>query len=113
MGKKTPTAPTPVDYAAQAQAQGTANSKAALDTSVLGNPNVKTALGGQRVTYTPTGPNGEMQPNVEQYLTPSAQMALEEAAPPDDGEGISTDGPTSPHMTPEPTEAQPHESERP
>lgn len=77
MGKKTPTAPTPVDYAAQAQAQGAANSKAALDTSVLGTPNVKTALGGQRVTYTPTGPNGEMQPNVEQYLTPAAQMALE------------------------------------
>lgn len=47
-GSKAPAAP---DYAAQATAQGAANTKAAIATSKLNNPNVINPYGTQTVTY--------------------------------------------------------------
>ena len=51
MGKKSPTPPPAPDYAGAAQQQGQANLDAARLTARLGNPNIQTPLGGQRVTF--------------------------------------------------------------
>jgi hypothetical protein len=51
MGKKSPKPPPAPDYAAAAQQQGVANLDAARLTARLSNPNIKTPLGGQRVTF--------------------------------------------------------------
>jgi hypothetical protein len=51
MSKKSPKPPPAPDYAAAAQQQGVANLEAARLTARLSNPNIKTPLGGQRVTF--------------------------------------------------------------
>jgi hypothetical protein len=51
MGKKTPKPPPAPDYAGAAQQQGVANLEAARLTARLSNPNIKTPLGGQRVSF--------------------------------------------------------------
>jgi len=51
MGKKSPAPPPAPDYAGAAQQQGQANLEAARLTARLSNPNIKTPLGGQRVTF--------------------------------------------------------------
>lgn len=71
-----PKAPPPPDYAAAATAQGAANVTAAQNQAALNNPNITNPYGSQQVTYTPTGPNGDMQANITQSLTPEAQQAL-------------------------------------
>lgn len=75
MGK--PSAPPAPDYVGAAQAQGVANKDTAITNSSLGNPNVTNPYGSQTVSYTPTGPNGDMQPNVVQSLNPQAQQTLD------------------------------------
>jgi len=51
MSKKSPKPPPAPDYAAAAQQQGVANLEAARLTARLSNPNIRTPLGGQRVTF--------------------------------------------------------------
>ena len=51
MGKKSPAPPPAPDYAGAAQQQGVANLEAARLTARLSNPNIKTPLGGQRVSF--------------------------------------------------------------
>ncbi len=75
MGK--PSAPPAPDYVGAAQAQGAANLQAGQQTASLGNPNVSSPYGSQSVTYQPTGPNGDMQPYINQTLTPQAQQTLD------------------------------------
>jgi hypothetical protein len=77
MGKSAPTPPPAPDYVGAAQAQGQANIAAGQQTASLSNPNVTNPYGSQTVTYTPTGPNGDMQPNVNQSLNPQAQQTLD------------------------------------
>ncbi len=77
MGKSAPQAPPAPDYVGAAQAQGQANLQAGQQSASLSNPNVTSPYGNQTVTYTPTGPNGEMQSNVAQTLTPEAQKTLD------------------------------------
>ncbi len=72
-----PDAPAPPDYVGAAKAQGEANLTSGLQTASLGNPNITNPYGSQTVTYSPTGPNGEMQPNINQTLTPQAQQTLD------------------------------------
>lgn len=79
MGKSAPAPPPAPDYLGAAKEQGAANLTAATQTSVLGNPNVSSPLGGQNVNYNNiTGPDGQtyLQPTISQYLTPDAQKAL-------------------------------------
>ncbi len=78
MGKKSPAPPPAPDYAAAATAQGQANKEAALQTSVLSNPNIISPYGNQTVTYNqdPNNPGGGSQATVTQTLTPEAQAAL-------------------------------------
>ncbi len=72
-----PSPPAPPDYVGAAKAQGEANLTSGLQTASLGNPNITNPYGSQTVTYSPTGPNGEMQPNITQSLTPQAQQTLD------------------------------------
>lgn len=51
MGKKSPAPPPAPDYAGAAQQQGVANLEAARLTARLSNPNIRTPLGGQRVSF--------------------------------------------------------------
>ena len=51
MGKKSPAPPPAPDYAGAAQQQGIANLEAARLTARLSNPNIRTPLGGQRVSW--------------------------------------------------------------
>lgn len=76
MGKSTPAAPTPPDYAAAATAQGVANQAGAAQSSSLSNPNIISPYGNQNVTWANTGINGAPQGTVTQTLTPDAQAAL-------------------------------------
>lgn len=75
MGKPSP--PPAPDYAAAAKEQGVANLQAGQQTASLGNPNVTNPYGSQIVTYSPTGPNGDLQPNIVQSLNPQAQQTLD------------------------------------
>lgn len=50
-----PDAPPPPDYVGQAKAQGEANLKAGIQSSILSNPNIITPYGRQDVTYAKTG----------------------------------------------------------
>ena len=79
MGKKSPTPPPAPDYAGAAREQGVANQQAALQTSVLSNPNIISPYGNQTVTYNqdPNNPGGSPQATVTQTLTPAAQAALD------------------------------------
>jgi len=72
MGKSSPSAPPPPDYAGAAQAQGAANVETARVQGRMNNPNIVGPLGGQTVTF---GEND--QPTVTQNLTPTAQNTLE------------------------------------
>ena len=77
MGKSTPAAPTPPDYAAAAREQGVANQAAGRQTAVLNNPNIIGPYGNQTVSYdTAGGFEGTPQPTITQSLTPDAQAAL-------------------------------------
>ena len=87
MGKKVQAPPSP-DYAAAAAAQGQANTSAAQQSSVLGNPNVTTPNGFQQVgyndipnpNYNPNDPNSQqffLQPTITQQLQPEQQQVLE------------------------------------
>jgi hypothetical protein len=76
MGKSAPAPPPAPDYAGAAYQQGQANLQAGQQTASLNNPNIYGPYGNQTVNYTPTGPNGDMQANVYQSLTPDAQAAL-------------------------------------
>lgn len=71
---KMPAAP---DYTGAAVAQGQANLTAGQQTASLSNPNITTPYGSQTVNYTPTGPNGDFQPNITQSLTPQSQQTLD------------------------------------
>jgi hypothetical protein len=51
MSKKSPAPPPAPDYAGAAQQQGVANLEAARLTARLSNPNIRTPLGGQRVSW--------------------------------------------------------------
>lgn len=75
MGKPSP--PPAPDYTGAAQAQGQANLQAGQQTASLSNPNITNPYGTQSVTYSPTGPNGDMQPNVVQSLNPQSQQTLD------------------------------------
>lgn len=75
MGKPSP--PPAPDYAGAAVAQGQANLTAGQQTASLSNPNVTTPYGSQTVNYTPTGPNGDYQPNITQSLNPQSQQTLD------------------------------------
>src|SRR6188768_579708 len=77
MGKKKPAPPPPIDYAAQAQAQGAANKSAAYDTAYLSNPNIYGPYGNQEVSWDASGPGGAMVPTIRQSLNPDAQAALD------------------------------------
>lgn len=72
-----PKAPPAPDYVGAAQAQGQANIAAGQQTASLSNPNITNPYGSQSVTYTPTGPNGDYQPNITQSLNPQAQQTLD------------------------------------
>jgi hypothetical protein len=65
--------PAAPDYAAAATAQGAANVTAAQNQATLNNPNITSPYGTQTVNYT-TGPNGMMQPDITQQLTPAGQQ---------------------------------------
>ena len=72
MGKSSPSAPPPPDYAGAAREQGAANEATARLQGRLNNPNVIGPLGGQTVSF------GEGdQPTITQTLTPDAQATLE------------------------------------
>lgn len=75
MGK--PSAPAAPDYVGAANATAAGELTAAQQNASLNNPNITGPYGNQTVTYTPTGPNGNMQANVAQSLTPQAQQTLE------------------------------------
>lgn len=75
MGKPSP--PPAPDYAAAAREQGTANMAAGQQTASLSNPNITNPYGQQTITYSPTGPNGDMQPNIVQSLNPQSQQTLD------------------------------------
>lgn len=75
MGKPSP--PPAPDYVGAANAQGQANLTAGQQTASLSNPNVTTPYGSQTVSYTPTGPNGDYQPNITQSLNPQSQQTLD------------------------------------
>lgn len=75
MGKPSP--PPAPDYTGAAKAQGQANIDAGQQTASLNNPNINGPYGSQSVSYAPTGPNGYMQPTINQSLTPNAQAALD------------------------------------
>ena len=51
MGKSTPAAPTPPDYAAAARAQGTENIATARTQARLNTPNTYTPYGSQTVSF--------------------------------------------------------------
>ena len=72
MGKSSPSAPPPPDYAGAAKEQGVANVETARVQGRMNNPNIVGPLGGQTVTF---GEND--QPTVTQNLTPTAQNTLE------------------------------------
>lgn len=72
-----PSPPPAPDYVGAANAQGAANLTAGQQTASLSNPNVTSPYGSQTVNYTPTGPNGDYQPNITQSLTPQAQQTLD------------------------------------
>jgi hypothetical protein len=72
MGKSSPSAPPPPDYAGAAVAQGAANEATARLQGRMSNPNVIGPLGSQTVTF---GNND--QPTVTQTLTPAAQSTLD------------------------------------
>lgn len=72
-----PSPPPAPDYVGAANAQGAANLTAGQQTASLSNPNVTTPYGSQTVNYTPTGPNGDYQPNIVQSLNPQAQQTLD------------------------------------
>jgi len=97
MGKKSPAPPPAPDYAGAAQQQGVANLDAARLTARLGNPNIQTPLGGQRVTFgrkqfDKTGYDAAMaQYNARQAQTTSAQQG----APPTVGVGGGAAQPTT------------------
>ena len=76
MCQQQPQASPAPDYVGAAQAQGQANLQAGQQSASLSNPNVTSPYGNQTVTYTPTGPDGAMQSNVNQTLTPEAQQTL-------------------------------------
>ena len=71
MGKSSPSAPPPPDYAGAAVAQGQANVDTARVQGQMNNPNIVGPLGGQTVTW-----SGD-QPTVTQTLTPAAQATLD------------------------------------
>ena len=71
MGKSSPSAPPPPDYAGAAAAQGAANVETARVQGRMNNPNTVGPLGGQTVTW-----EGD-QPTVTQNLTPDAQATLD------------------------------------
>jgi hypothetical protein len=72
MGKSSPSAPPPPDYAGAAREQGAANEATARLQGRLNNPNIIGPLGGQTVSF------GEGdQPTITQTLTPDAQATLE------------------------------------
>ena len=71
MGKSSPSAPPPPDYAGAAAAQGAANVETARVQGRMNNPNTVGPLGGQTVTW-----EGD-QPTVTQNLTPAAQATLD------------------------------------
>lgn len=73
--KDSPSAPAAPDYTGAAQAQGAANLQSAQQTAVLSNPNVSSPYGSQSVTYS-DGPNGLLQPNITQSLSPEQQSLL-------------------------------------
>lgn len=75
MGKPSP--PPAPDYAGAAREQGQANLQAGQQTASLSNPNIVNPYGSQTITYTPTGPDGNMQPNIVQSLNPQAQQTLD------------------------------------
>jgi hypothetical protein len=75
LGKNQSPPPSP-DYTGAAIAQGQANLQAGQQSASLSNPNIYGPYGQQTVTYTPTGPDGSMQPNVYQTLAPSQQALL-------------------------------------
>lgn len=75
MGKPSP--PPAPDYTGAAVAQGQANLQAGQQTASLGNPNITNPYGSQTVTYQPTGPNGDMQPYINQTLNPQSQQTLD------------------------------------
>lgn len=75
MGKPSP--PPAPDYAGAAKEQGAANIAAGQQTASLSNPNITNPYGSQSITYSPTGPNGDMQPNVLQQLNPQSQQTLD------------------------------------
>lgn len=77
MCQSQPQAPAAPDYTGAAVAQGQANLQAGQQSASLSNPNVTSPYGNQTVTYTPTGPDGAMQSNVNQTLTPEAQQTLD------------------------------------
>lgn len=77
MGKSAPTPPAAPDYVGAAQAQGQANIASGQQTASLSNPNITNPYGSQTVNYTPTGPNGDFQPNITQSLNPQAQQTLD------------------------------------
>ena len=68
-----PAAPAPIDYAAQAKAQGAANVETAIKQGYINNPNVYSPAGSQLVTFDPS----TNQPTVRQSLTPTAQSTFE------------------------------------
>lgn len=72
---KSPKAPPPPDYAAQAKAQGEANLKAGLQTAGISNPNIISPYGNQTVTWDMSDPNMP-RPTITQTLTPEAQATL-------------------------------------
>lgn len=71
MGKSSPAAPAPPDYAGAAKEQGAANVETARLQGRINNPNISGPLGAQTVTW-----DGD-QPTVTQTLTPDAQATLE------------------------------------
>ena len=88
MGKKTPTPPPPIDYAAAAKAQGQENTASALQGSYLSNPNVRNPYGTNTTTWSvakdadgnpilDASGNPQVQANIVQALNPEAQNALE------------------------------------
>lgn len=72
-----PKAPPAPDYVGAAKEQGQANLQAGQQTASLSNPNITNPYGTQTVSYTPTGPNGDYQPNIMQSLNPQAQQTLD------------------------------------
>lgn len=76
MGGKGSAPPAP-DYAGMAREQGIANKEAAIASAYLSNPNMKTATGTRRVTYSKDPVSGNLMPTITDELTPEAQRAFE------------------------------------